>query len=149
MFNDPSVVNSRIGEYGPDGGLLRDANVCFITGKRIVPGDVTLRLGGSVFIRIQAAVFGRISTEERQAIEAEALEEAARTKLPAVAAVLSPDYEAMTNAQLDNLAKDRGIDLEGVRNKAQMIARLRLADMQARFATPLTEAEATPEAGKD
>jgi hypothetical protein len=150
MLNDPSVVNSRIGEYAPDGGLLRDATLCFVTGKRVVPGDVTLRLGGTLFIRIRADVFQRITPEERQAIEAEALVEAERSKVQAAPTVSVPDYDAMSGSELSALAAERGVDLEGTRNKQQVVSRLRVADVQARFAIPpVSEGSADTEERKD
>jgi hypothetical protein len=40
---------------------------------------------------------------------------------------VSPAYETMTRAELDSLAKDRGVDVSGVRTKSEVIDVLRTA----------------------
>jgi hypothetical protein len=135
MFQDPSFTAHRIGERRPSGDLARDASVCFVTGKAIVPGDVTITLSGTHFIRVKAQVWAHLSRDEKDAVRTEALSQAQSTaSTQGVNASTLPDYDSMSVEDLRAKATERGIDLEGARNKSQIIARFRLADVQARFA---------------
>lgn len=131
MFNDPSFSVSRFGERGK-----RDATVDFITGKAVVPGHARVSLGGGRYIRINAEVWARLSKAEKDAIREQAA--AQFESAPAVEAAPAPAdaYDGMTADELRAEVTRRGLDAEGARSKSQIVSRLRLNDVQTRFAEP-------------
>lgn len=138
MLNDPSVTYSRIGEYDADGNLLRDATLCFVTGKAAQAGDRLIRLDNRRFIRVKANV--RMTPQEKDAVKAEALAQA-DAQPASQDAPPTPDYDSLTLEALRAEAERRGVDLEGVKTKSHVVARLRLADVQERFAGTPAEGE--------
>jgi hypothetical protein len=142
-FNDPSRHYSKFGERAVSGSLVQEATACFVTGKAVVPGDVTVMLSDRQFIRVKAEVWSHLGGAEKDAVKAEArsqaqgLTGAAKAVTPPL-----PDYESLSIDDLRAKATERGIDLEGARTKPAMISKLRFADMQARFADVPAEGEA-------
>lgn len=71
MFKEPELP-SRYGEYNAAGEIVKDAQVCAVSGQRIEAGDVTIGVQNSpVFYRIKASVYRRMTREEHEALYAE------------------------------------------------------------------------------
>lgn len=131
--------HTQYGERDADGRVVRLPENSAITGRPLEPGDVTVRLATGHLVGVKAREWRATRPNERQA-----LRQTWQAQLAAVAAATAqvlagPDYDSKTNAQLDALALERGVDMTGAARKEDKIARLRSADVGERFASDTVE----------
>lgn len=125
---------NQIGVTNADGSR-RLPEVSAISGLPLAPGDPTITFPDSpYFVRIQVSEWLRMNDAEREAMRAEWPRQFPAAPEPS--APTEPPLEDLSLDDLKALAATESIDLAGRSKKADIIAAIRVARVQARFNAP-------------
>lgn len=108
---------------------------CAISGRALEPEDIYFKINGR-YVGIKPREWRALSSSEQQAMHAQWTSDVPAEKARG-ADVTSPDYEALSLAELKAQAEARGVDATGKASKSALIQALRVADVTARFAPPV------------
>lgn len=104
---------TEYGEYDARGQIVRDTQVCAVTGRAIRPGDVIVNVPGTrYFYRVTATAFNQLTPQKRAAL-ARAIPADTPTGAVSAQKSASADFVRADSADTDNQRTDDADKAEG------------------------------------